>query len=72
MDWIFIGVIAGMITSGGFPTEEACLGKKAVWERDHKVTALCVKVPHQIVYGTYIYPGTSCLNCNTLNTNNGN
>lgn len=69
MDWIFITVIAGMITTGGFPTEEACLGKRAVWERDHKIAGMCVKAPTFTLYGTSITLTPSCLTCATLNNN---
>ena len=44
MDWIFLGIIAGSIITSALPSEEACLGRKAVMEKLH-IAGICVKVP---------------------------
>lgn len=44
MEWIYVGVILNSILTSGFPTEEACLGHKAMLEKQ-KVYGVCVATP---------------------------
>jgi len=48
MDWIFLGIIAGSIITSAHPSEEACLGRKAVMEKQH-IAGICVKAPSNSV-----------------------
>lgn len=45
MEWIYVGVILNSILTAGFPTEEACLGRKVVMERDNKIQGTCIRTP---------------------------
>lgn len=45
MEWIYVVVMAGSIAVSGYPTEEACQGHKVVFDRDHRVAGVCVKMP---------------------------
>lgn len=45
MEWIYVVVTAGSIAVSGYPTEEACQGHKVVFDREHKVAGVCVKMP---------------------------
>lgn len=38
MNWIFIAIMSGMIVTSSHDTEEACLGRKAIFEKDHKIS----------------------------------
>ena len=45
MEWIFVAVIAGSIVTSGHSTEEQCLGRKAIIEKDNKIVGTCIKAP---------------------------
>jgi hypothetical protein len=45
VDWLYVVVISGSIAASSYPTEEACQGHKVVFDREHKVSGLCVKAP---------------------------
>lgn len=45
MDWIFVAVVLNSIVAAGFPSEEACLGKKAMFEKEHKIFGACFRMP---------------------------
>lgn len=64
MNWILIAITSGMLMTGHYETEEACLGRKAMLERDKITNAKCVDMRSIIGYST----GTSiCTNltCST-------
>jgi hypothetical protein len=62
MDWIYIGVILNTILSAGFPSEEACLGHKAILQKQN-VMGECVKSPLNAALG-YTSSGTALMsNC---------
>lgn len=42
MNWILIAIISGMLMTGHFDTEEACLGRKAMLEKDKITNSKCV------------------------------
>jgi hypothetical protein len=44
MNWILIAIVSGSILTSGHDTEEACLGRKAMLEKD-KISAKCVSAP---------------------------
>ena len=44
MSWILIGVVAGSFIVSGHDTEEQCLGRKAILDKQ-KIAATCVKAP---------------------------
>jgi|HubBroStandDraft_4_1064222.scaffolds.fasta_scaffold577148_2 hypothetical protein len=58
MDWILIGVVAGSLIVSGHASEEACLGRKAVLDKQ-KIAATCVKAPSNFTTSTV----TLCPNC---------
>jgi len=64
MDWIFVAVLSGSIVTSGHSTEEGCLGRKALIERDSKIIGTCIKAPshnNTWTYGTYnSCPGSAC------------
>lgn len=62
MNWIFIAVIAGSIVSSGHDTEEQCLGRKAIIEKDYKIVGTCIKAPSRNSGLAYYNGGTLCLN----------
>jgi len=45
MEWIFVAVIVGSIITSGHSTEEQCLGRKAIIEKDNKIVGTCIKAP---------------------------
>lgn len=63
MDWIFVAVLAGSIVTSGHSTEEQCLGRKAVIERDNKIIGTCIKAPS---YSTGLILNGTCINCVTV------
>ena len=58
MDWIFYAVVAGSILTSGHPSEEACLGRKAMLLKQN-IYGECVRAPQQgvSVSGTGITSG---------------
>jgi hypothetical protein len=56
MSWILIGIVAGSFIVSGHDSEEACLGRKAVLEKQ-KIAAECVAAPHNFgsATGTFLY-----------------
>ena len=56
MDWIFVAVLAGSIVASGHPNEESCLGRKAVIEKENKLTGVCIKAPSHSSGLTYSGP----------------
>ena len=58
MDWILIGIVAGSLVTGTFSTEEACLGRAAMLEKQH-VRAKCVEAPKST--SSLISNGAWCL-----------
>lgn len=66
MEYIYIAIISGSIAASGYPNEEACLGHKAIFDRDNKVNGVCVKMPMR----TLPTIGTVCLYNSTLSSCN--
>lgn len=44
MNWILIAITSGMLMTSSHETEEACLGRKAMLEKDKTVNAKCVNM----------------------------
>jgi hypothetical protein len=42
MNWILIAITSGMLMTKGFDTEEACLGRKAMLEKDKITNSKCI------------------------------
>lgn len=42
MNWILIAITSGMLMTGHYETEEACLGRKAMLEKDKITNSKCV------------------------------
>lgn len=42
MNWILIAITSGMLMTGHYDTEEACLGRKAMLEKDKIINSKCV------------------------------
>jgi hypothetical protein len=42
MNWILIAITSGMLMTGHYDTEEACLGRKAMLEKDKITNIKCV------------------------------
>lgn len=42
MNWILIAITSGMLMTGHYETEEACLGRKAMLEKDKITNIKCV------------------------------
>jgi len=61
MDWILIGIVAGSIVASGHSSEEACLGRKAMLDKQ-KIAATCVKAPSNYSFSVL----SPCLNCLTI------
>lgn len=61
MEWLLIGLVAGSLVASGHKTEEECLGRRAVLDKQ-KITATCVKAPSN--FG--VIGSTPCLNCFTV------
>lgn len=49
MNWIFIALLSGNLVTSQHATEEACLGRKAMVEKDQKVSGKCVDMSPQYV-----------------------
>ena len=64
MNWILIAIASGMLMTGHYETEEACLGRKAMLEKDKITNVKCVSM--QLQYSSGISLGTMC----TSNVNN--
>ena len=63
MEWIFVAVIAGSIVTSGHSTEEQCLGRKAIIEKDNKIVGTCIKAPSHsssLMFETTLAPSISC------------
>ncbi len=59
MNWILIAISAGMIMTSSHETEEACLGREAMYKKEHKQANIkCVNMSN-ITYGTI--SGSICL-----------
>ena len=56
MEWLLIGVVAGSFVVSGHTTEEQCLGRKAILDKQ-KIIASCVKAPSNLT----TYNGTVTL-----------
>lgn len=61
MNWILIAVTSGMLMTGHFDTEEACLGRKAMLEKDKITNAKCVNMQNLSYNST---TGTMCIRGN--------
>lgn len=59
MNWILIAIISGMLMTGHFDTEEACLGRKGMLEKDKIINIKCVNMSSPTL--------SSISNCCTLN-----
>ncbi len=68
MSWIFIAVIAGSIVVSGHDTEEQCLGRKAIVEKDNKIVGTCIKAPSHSWLP--VYNGSSIQLCTGITCNN--
>jgi hypothetical protein len=44
MNWILIAISTGMLMTANFETEEACLGRKAMLEKDKIINSKCVNM----------------------------
>ena len=42
MNWILIAITSGMIMTSSHENEEACLGRKAILEKDKIINSKCV------------------------------
>ncbi len=47
MNWILIAITSGMLMTSSHDTEEACLGRKAILEKDKITNAKCVDMRQQ-------------------------
>lgn len=52
MNWILIAITSGMLMTGHYETEEACLGRKAMLEKDKITNAKCVDMRISINFST--------------------
>ena len=57
MNWILIAITSGMLMTGHYDTEEACLGRKAMLEKDKITNIECVDM--RLSYTT----SGVCVNC---------
>ena len=57
MEWFLIGVVAGSLVTSGHKTEEECLGRKAVLDKQH-IVSTCVKAPSNFV--------STCTSCGMI------
>lgn len=62
MNWILIAVASGMIMTSNHETEEACLGRKAILEKDKITNAKCISM--QPIYGSITNEMILCANRN--------
>lgn len=45
MNWIYIALLSGNLITSQHDTEEACLGRKAILEKENKITnAKCINM----------------------------
>jgi len=44
MNWILIAITSGMLMTGHYDTEEQCLGRKAMLEKDKITNVKCVSM----------------------------
>lgn len=51
MDWIFIAVVSGMLMTGTYATEEQCLGRKAILEKEKITNSKCIDMRNLILTG---------------------
>lgn len=62
MEWLYIATLGSLMITGLFQSEEACLGKRDVLQRDNKIYGQCVKDNNYgIVHGSSaitLNPGT--------------
>ncbi len=58
MNWILIAITSGMLMTGHYETEEACLGRKAMLEKDKITNIKCIDM-RNLTIGT-----TSYITCN--------
>ena len=56
MDFIFGAVLAGSIVVSGHPSEESCLGRKAMVEKENKIAGTCIRAPSHSSGLTYNGP----------------
>lgn len=66
MNWILIAITSGMLMTSSHDNEEACLGRKAMLEKDKITNAKCVDmrtsnafISNGIVCGRSV-PGSVC------------
>lgn len=59
MNWILIAITSGMLMTGHYETEEACLGRKAMLEKDKITNIKCVSMSNLAILST----GNSNLVC---------
>lgn len=57
MNWILIAIVSGLLTTGQYSSEEACLGKKAMMEKDKVTNVKCVDM--SLKWSTT----NTCVNC---------
>lgn len=62
MNWILIAITSGMLMTGHYETEEACLGRKAMLEKDKITNSKCVDMRNLSFTNTGV--GTVCLTPN--------
>lgn len=68
MDWIFVGVILNSIVTSGFSSEEACLGHKAMMEKQ-KIIGVCVDASSLRTGTNSVFIGNSAVPMWCLETN---
>ncbi len=60
MNYILIAIVSGMLLTSSHETEEACLGRKAIIEKEHKISnSKCIDM-RQGGYVTTINP-SNCI-----------
>lgn len=59
MNWILIAIASGMLMTSSHDTEEACLGRKAILEKDKITNSKCVNMQNNQLSGY----GSTCYNC---------
>ena len=52
MNWILIAITSGMLMTGHYDTEEACLGRKAMLEKDKITNSKCVDMRGYVLNGS--------------------
>lgn len=51
MNWVLIAIVSGLLTTGQYSSEEACLGKKAMIEKDKVTNVKCIDMQPQMISG---------------------